>query len=198
MLVEEGTAFRPDKRMREYLERAEIEAPGCVPRPEVYARLLAVYLYEEDLCSAKFLWKRIPETVKNDGGEELAGLWDIGKALWTRDLPAVYAAIDARQWSSNVSAIVTAIKDRVRERAIELVGEAYTSIKVSDFAQMVGCPATTDSAQEGAAELARSVGWTVTDEGMVCPVRKVAPVAPSLAAEQQLDKLTDFVAFLEK
>ena len=86
----------------------------------------------------------------------------------------------------------------MRERAIELVGEAYTSIKVSDFAQMVGCPATTDSAQEGAAELARSVGWTVTDEGMVCPVRKVAPVAPSLAAEQQLDKLTDFVAFLEK
>ena len=83
-----------------------------MPRPEVYARLLAVYLYEEDLCSAKFLWKRIPETVKNDGGdgEELASLWDIGRALWTRDLPAVYAAIDARQWSSNVTAIVTAIK----------------------------------------------------------------------------------------
>ena len=71
----------------------------------------------------------------------------------------------------------------------------------SDFAQMVGCPATAAVAEGGggaAAQLARSVGWTVTDEGMVCPVRKVAPVAPSLAAEQQLDKLTDFVAFLEK
>ena len=92
----------------------------------------------------------------------------------------------------------------MRERAIELVGEAYTSIKVSDFAQMVGCPcpATAAVAEGGgggaAAQLARSVGWTVTDEGIVCPVRKVAPAAPSLAAEQQLDKLIDFVAFLEK
>ena len=82
-----------------------------MPGPEVYARLLAIYLYENDLCSAKFLWKRIPETLKNEGsGSELARVWDIGKALWTRDVPQVFSVIEEGQWSDNVTAIVAAIK----------------------------------------------------------------------------------------
>ena len=64
MVVEEGKPFKPDQKMREHLERAEIEAPGCVPGCEVYARLLAVYIFDDDLCSAKFLWKRIPGTAR--------------------------------------------------------------------------------------------------------------------------------------
>ena len=63
MVVEEGKPFKPDQKMREHLERAEIEAPGCVPGCEVYARLLAVYIFDDDLCSAKFLWKRIPGVI---------------------------------------------------------------------------------------------------------------------------------------
>jgi len=196
MLVEEGAPFKPDQKMREHLEKAEIEAPGCVPGPEVYARLLAIYLYENDLCSAKFLWKRIPETLKNEGsGSELARVWDIGKALWTRDVPQVFRVIEEGQWSDNVTAIVAAIKDRVRQQSLDLVGNAYTSIKVSDFSRLVGCPNEAE-----AVTLALSQpGWTLDpDKVHICPERKKAPTIPTPAAEDQLDQLTQFVAFLEK
>jgi len=198
MLVEEGTPFKPDQKMREHLEKAEIEAPGCVPGPEVYARLLAVYLYENDLCSAKFLWKRIPETLKGIPGSEdseLAKIWDIGKALWTRDMPKVFKVIEEGRWSDNVSAIVAAIKDRVRQQSLDLVGSAYTSIKVSDFSRLVGCPIEAEAVTLALAQ----PGWTLdSDKTHICPERKKAPTIPTPAAEEQLDQLTQFVAFLEK
>ena len=77
----------------------------------------------------------IAETLKNAGDTEISKVWEIGKALWVKDLPKVYEIIRSNQWSDNVSAIVEAIKSRVQERSIELVGSAYTSIKVSDFRQ---------------------------------------------------------------
>ncbi len=36
-------------RLREKLEKMEIDSPGCVVPFEVYGQLLAVYLYENDL-----------------------------------------------------------------------------------------------------------------------------------------------------
>ena len=36
-------------KLREKLERMEIESPGCVVPFEVYGQLLAVYLYDNDL-----------------------------------------------------------------------------------------------------------------------------------------------------
>lgn len=96
----------------------------------MYARLLAVYLYEDDLPSAKFLWKRIPPALKEPspavaGGRQgaqphqrrddlahLAKVWEVGKALWSKDPSAVYAAIDAAQWSPDVAPIMQAIKGK--------------------------------------------------------------------------------------
>jgi hypothetical protein len=36
-------------RLREKLEKMEVESPGCVVPFEVYGQLLAVYLYDNDL-----------------------------------------------------------------------------------------------------------------------------------------------------
>ena len=36
-------------KLREKLEKMEIESPGCVVPFEVYGQLLAVYLYDNDL-----------------------------------------------------------------------------------------------------------------------------------------------------
>ena len=43
----EGPVVHP--KLREKLEKMEIESPGCVVPFEVYGQLLAVYLYDNDL-----------------------------------------------------------------------------------------------------------------------------------------------------
>ena len=43
----EGPAVHP--KLREKLEKMEIESPGCVVPFEVYGQLLAVYLHDNDL-----------------------------------------------------------------------------------------------------------------------------------------------------
>ena len=43
----EGPTVHP--KLREKLEKMEIESPGCVVPFEVYGQLLAVYLYDNDL-----------------------------------------------------------------------------------------------------------------------------------------------------
>ena len=59
-------------------------------------------------CAAKFLWKRIPESIKKEH-TELKKIWEVGVALWNRDFPAAYNALD-QQWSESVKTIMKAVK----------------------------------------------------------------------------------------
>ena len=59
-------------------------------------------------CAAKFLWKRIPDNIKSDH-PELTKIWDVGVALWSRNLPNVYSALD-QTWSEGVANIMAAVK----------------------------------------------------------------------------------------
>ena len=105
----------------------------------------------------------------------------------------------------------------VRDRSLELIGRAYTSITVSDFSRYVGLPEA-----EAASLAAEQPGWEVTDrapsvnknsgiqsassfgddakigEKMICPMRRKPLEYKTVLAEKQLAQLTDFVAFLEK
>ena len=56
----------------------------------------------------EFLWKRIPENVKADH-PELQKIWAVGTALWERNLPGAYAALN-QTWSEGVSTIMKAVK----------------------------------------------------------------------------------------
>lgn len=78
----------------------------------MYAKLLAVYLYEDDLCSAKFLWKRIPEQARNECAD-LSPIWDVGKAMWNGKLSEVFKSIDDYEWSANVADIMKAVKGKI-------------------------------------------------------------------------------------
>lgn len=180
-----------DKFLQE-LEKAELEAPGGVASPQIYAQLLAVYLYQNDLCNAKYLWKRIPADLKS-GNRELGQIWMVGQRMWQRDWPAVHVALNA-EWSEDVSDIMAALKDNVRERAIILISRAYSSLGLTVFASMTGL--TLEEARRVAIER----GWVV-DGTMVQPC-KIQKEESNLAhevclTEDQLYKLTQFVSFLE-
>ncbi|XP_030890011.1 COP9 signalosome complex subunit 8 isoform X2 [Leptonychotes weddellii] len=98
--------------------------------------------------------------------------------------------------------------DATRRRAFALVSQAYTSIIADDFAAFVGLPV--EEAVKGILEQ----GWQAdSTTRMVMPKKPVAgaldvsfnrfiplsepaPVPP-IPNEQQLARLTDYVAFLE-
>lgn len=181
MVVEDFNALAED------LEKQELDAPGGVAAPQLYAKLLAIYLLQYDLCNAKFLWKRVPTSCKTTL-PELAFIWGVGKAMWQRDFPAVYKALQATQWSENVSPIMTALHNEVRKRAEKLVCLAYTSLSVSTAAGLMGY--TPDEV------VAQHKDWIVESQ-MIMPIRLPQSPVQVTSSEEQLSKLTEFVSFLE-
>jgi len=95
----------------EALERREQETGGAEGLgAEGYCKLLASYLLDEELCHAKFLWKRMHvETKKNP---EVAALYVVAQKLWHRDFTGFFAAATAFQWQPSIAPIVTQLIGR--------------------------------------------------------------------------------------
>uniref|UniRef100_A0A8C6M9M6 COP9 signalosome complex subunit 8 n=1 Tax=Nothobranchius furzeri TaxID=105023 RepID=A0A8C6M9M6_NOTFU len=153
-------------KLLEQSEAQELEAPGGVATPQVYAQLLA--------------------------NPELAAIWAVGQHIWQRDFPGIYTAIAAHQWSENILPVMEALRESTRQRAYSLVAQAYTSIAVEDFAAFVGY--SVDEAVKGVL----SQGWQADPTTrMVMPKKPDPPPVALVPNEQQLARLTDYVAFLE-
>ncbi|XP_017775257.1 PREDICTED: COP9 signalosome complex subunit 8 [Nicrophorus vespilloides] len=178
-------------KLAEELERQELEAPNGVATTQVYEQLLAIYLYQNDLCNAKCLWKRIPANIKSSTAE-LGQIWAVGQHMWKREFPQIYKALTAVKWSDIVAEIMKHVQDKVRLRAVDLISHAYSSITLETVAQMTGL--TVEVA--GAACIEK--GWHIeADTRMVHPVRPSPEPSGHISSEDQLYKLTDFVSFLE-
>ncbi|NWX90478.1 CSN8 protein, partial [Nothoprocta ornata] len=206
VMAESAFSFR---RLLEQCETQELEAPGGIATPLVYGQLLALYLLHNDMNNARYLWKRIPPAIKS-ANAELGAVWSVGQRIWQRDFPGIYTTISAHQWSETIQPIMEALRDATRRRAFGLVSQAYTSIVADDFAAFVGLPV--EEAVKGVLEQ----GWQAdSSTRMVMPKKpgtdlfsyfhlccvfvffvEPAPVPP-IPNEQQLARLTDYVAFLE-
>ncbi|CAG9814068.1 unnamed protein product [Phaedon cochleariae] len=178
-------------KLAEDLEKQELEAPNAEPPPQVYEQLLAIYLYQNDLCNAKYLWKRIPPNIKSSN-PELGHIWAVGQAMWNRDFSAIYRALNAVTWSESIAEIMKLVQDVIRTRAVDLISQAYSSITLDTVSAMTGLspdiciPACTER------------GWKFEpDTKMVHPVRQNIEHIGQTSSEDQLYKLTDFVSFLE-
>uniref|UniRef100_A0A023FV03 COP9 signalosome complex subunit 8 n=1 Tax=Amblyomma parvum TaxID=251391 RepID=A0A023FV03_AMBPA len=192
-LVVDGSG---DARLREYsklatdLEQQELEAADGVASPQTYGQLLAIYLLQNDLPNAKFLWKRIPQEIKQSH-PELGNIWKVGQALWYKDFPAIYTGL-AQEWPDDIKPIMQELGERTRRRALTLVAKAYSSISLDDASSFLGVP------KADLAAVVCPLGWVVdVASGMVLPKYTAARHEDSTPSEEQLAKLTDFVAFLE-
>ncbi|CAL8091803.1 unnamed protein product [Orchesella dallaii] len=170
------------------LEQRELENGPDGIRVEGYTELLTYYLLQDELCNAKFLWKRVPSNMKQNA--EIDAVWNVGKRLWTKDMPGFYEAASAFQWSAPIAPIMNQLKETVREKTIRLIGRAYSSIKPQDIATMLGI--TLPEVET----LVNSRAWKVVD-GMIEPTECVSEDVPISSSEEQIGKLTDYVAFLE-
>uniref|UniRef100_A0A8C3U6H7 COP9 signalosome complex subunit 8 n=1 Tax=Catharus ustulatus TaxID=91951 RepID=A0A8C3U6H7_CATUS len=191
-------------KTRDNWER-EQKAPGGIATPLVYGQLLALYLLHNDMNNARYLWKRIPPAIKS-ANAELGAVWSVGQRIWQRDFPGIYTAISAHQWSETIQPIMEALRDATRRRAFGLVSQAYTSIVADDFAAFVGLPV--EEAVKGVLEqgwqadfatrmvMPKKPGVLEASFNRFIPSSEPVPVPP-IPNEQQLARLTDYVAFLE-
>ncbi|RUS82347.1 hypothetical protein EGW08_009900 [Elysia chlorotica] len=172
------------------LERQELENGNSPCTATQYSQLLALYLLQCDLCNAKFLWKRIPQTVKQ-GCAELSSIWAVGQKMWLKDFTGTYEALQ-KDWSEDVKVIMTSLQNCVRKRALRLVRLAYSSIGADDFATFVGMPV------DKAIQAAQSEGWEVDLQNrIITPEKLEPPPAPTIMSDQHLSVLTDYVTFME-
>ena len=178
------------KELGEQLELEEIESPGGIADPHIYSQLLAIYLLEDNLTSAKFLWKRIPLIVKRSHAE-ISQVWDVGLKLWQRDFKGVHQYLQ-KEWSDPLKPIMAALSDAIRKRALLLVQRAYSSISVDNLAGLLGM-----SVRE-AIDAVVAEGWRADpDTRMVVPKLAVPMELAAVPSERQLARLTDFATFLE-
>ncbi|TNN53543.1 COP9 signalosome complex subunit 8 [Liparis tanakae] len=142
-------------KLLEQCEAQEIEAPGGVATPQVYAQLLSLYLLHNDMNNGRYLWKRIPQAIKS-ANPELPSIWAVGQRIWQRDFPGIYTTIAAFQWSENILPVMEALRGVVTQ------------------------------------------GWQADPATrMVMPKKPDPPPVSLVPNEQQLARLTDYVAFLE-
>ncbi|XP_060978524.1 COP9 signalosome complex subunit 8 isoform X3 [Dama dama] len=159
------------KKLLDQCENQELEAPGGIATPPVYGQLLALYLLHNDMNNARYLWKRIPPAIKS-ANSELGAIWSVGQRIWQRDFPGIYSTINAHQWSEAVQPIMEALRG-----ILEQGWQADSTTRMVMPKKPVA----------GALDVSFN---------RFIPVSEPAPVPP-IPNEQQLARLTDYVAFLE-
>uniref|UniRef100_A0A182J4N1 CSN8/PSMD8/EIF3K domain-containing protein n=1 Tax=Anopheles atroparvus TaxID=41427 RepID=A0A182J4N1_ANOAO len=174
------------------LEKQELEAPSGIVSIQLYSELFAAYLYQNDLASARFLWKRIPQNMKA-GHSELEQMYKVYVSLWNNDTAGFYKAIN-HDWSKHVSELMFELKEKIQQETISLIGRAYSSIFENVFAEMTN--QTTDMVED----TCKGLNWEIVDGAhprLIIPKRTIEEKPIVVSSEDQLQRLTDFVSFLE-
>ncbi|URD88163.1 peroxidase [Musa troglodytarum] len=148
------------------------------------------HIFANDLNSARFLWKSIPQGFK-ESKPELVAAWRIGQCLWTRDYAGVYDAIRGFEWSPEVAGLVAAFSENYTKKMFQLLSSAYSTIGVADVAHFLGM------SEDEATNYALQHGWTMDSPSKMLTVKK-----PRIITEQKLDpsrlqRLTEYVFHLE-
>ncbi|CAH0520335.1 unnamed protein product [Peronospora belbahrii] len=189
------------QKLKNVSEELELVAAAATPlvqatalSPEFYASYLLLVLLSRNLNDARFLWKRIAIETK-ERSEELQNVWEIGKALWKRNLAAAYGAMDY-DWSPLLQGLVESLKTSTRENTAELLCLAYSSISITDVALALGF-----ARHEDALHYCLSLNWNVSEEDQLVWPKSMASVRRSHAAGvdlAQLDTLSKMVLHLEQ
>jgi len=167
-------------------EEYELE-PSDVPNYGVH---LLSYYFVGDMDNARFLWKRIPISVKSTKPEFLA-IWKIGQALWGKKYADIYATTNSFTWTEPHKTLIGLFLDSFREKTFNLISRAYTAISLSDASVYLGLPS------ELILKSASERGW-----GFDKSTNILSPVAITQLKEQstsltQLQQLTDYFCYLE-
>eukprot|EP01103_Thecamoeba_quadrilineata_P008209 TRINITY_DN17976_c0_g1_i1.p1 TRINITY_DN17976_c0_g1~~TRINITY_DN17976_c0_g1_i1.p1 ORF type:complete len:206 (-),score=28.15 TRINITY_DN17976_c0_g1_i1:109-693(-) len=174
------------KRIAEICEEYELESRS-VP---FYGVHLIVYLIQNNSINARFLWKRIPNEVKQSE-PELAAIWKIGTHMWTRNYSEVYKSFVRYQWSHLHTPLIAALAEAFRNRTLQLISNAYSTISVVSAAELFGL------SNEEAIKIAQANHWEYdpTSNSLKCNAVDTPKIQQT--GIDQLGQLAGYVMFLE-
>ncbi|AQK43691.1 COP9 signalosome complex subunit 8-like [Zea mays] len=155
-----------------------------------YSVHLLAHLYINDLNSARFFWKSLPQEVK-DTRPELAAVWRIGQCLWNRDYAGVNTAAQGFEWGPDLTEFITAFLESYRQRIFKLLTSAYSTISVADVAHFMGM------SEEDATNYAVQIGWSLGAATKMLTVKKPKAQINQKLDASKLQRLTECVFHLE-
>ncbi|XP_047969412.1 COP9 signalosome complex subunit 8-like [Salvia hispanica] len=155
-----------------------------------YAIHLIGHIYINDINSARFLWKKIPLSVK-ESQPEVSAAWKIGQRLWIKDYASVHEAIREFIWSPQCQGIMTAFSEMYTKRMFELLQSAYSTISIQDTALFLGMN------EDDAKNYVVQHGWTVDPASRMLTVKKQTVVNEQKLDHSKLQRLTEYVFHLE-
>lgn len=158
------------------------------------------YVNTTSSTSAKFLWKRIPDEVKEENGE-LSIIWTVGKMMWKKNYAEIYRVINScPTWPNHLKNIMNLIFESTRERVTNLILRAYSSISIADASRLLGL------SLEDTLSLANKLNWTYEEQTGYLLIKKEGATSKDSSnnavlgldnGAELLDKLTDYIMFLE-
>jgi COP9 signalosome complex subunit 8 len=155
-----------------------------------YAVHLLAHLYLNDLNSARFFWKSLPQEVKG-ARPELAAIWRIGQCLWNRDYAGVYTAAQGFEWGPDIADFIAAFLESYRQRIFQLLTSAYSTITVADVAHFMGM------SEEDSTNYAVQNGWSLDAGTKMLTVKKPKAQTNQKLDASKLQRLTECVFHLE-
>ncbi|VAH47771.1 unnamed protein product [Triticum turgidum subsp. durum] len=168
----------------------QVASRGVATDDWPYAVHLLAHLYLNDLNSARFLWKTVPQEVK-EAHPELGAIWKIGQCLWNRDYAGVYTSAQGFEWGPEIADFVAGFLESYRKRIFELLTSAYTTISIADVAHFMGM------SEEDATNYAVQNGWSLDVATKMLTVRKQKPQTNQKLDASKLQRLTECVFHLE-
>ncbi|KAK9845430.1 hypothetical protein WJX81_006269 [Elliptochloris bilobata] len=148
------------------------------------------HLYNYDLPDARYVWKRLPDVLKQERVVTMA--FQLLQAMWNKDYQGVWQALNRQDWGAEVAPLAAALAEKVRAYNAELITRAYSSIAPSKAAALLGLP------EAQAVELAERAGWGRRDvsSGLIT-VTRPAGGSDERVTSEHLARLTQYVTHLE-
>eukprot|EP00927_Polykrikos_kofoidii_P021846 TRINITY_DN20563_c0_g1_i1.p1 TRINITY_DN20563_c0_g1~~TRINITY_DN20563_c0_g1_i1.p1 ORF type:complete len:247 (+),score=54.61 TRINITY_DN20563_c0_g1_i1:155-895(+) len=157
----------------------------------LYAAHLLAYLLDGQLNNARFLWKRTPPAVQQVAQAAMAH--EALVARWHRRHAEYFAKLEASgSWDSGLLPLVEEVAKRGRKHLFDKLGDAYKMISSDRISDMLRLDA---SAVLAACD---HRGWSVDEFGNVSPVPVKADEDLMQMGEAQLQKLAEYVSYLEQ
>eukprot|EP01083_Nonionella_stella_P187874 691344_1 len=98
---------------------------------QAYHFQLLIYLVQDELSLAKYLFKRVPKEVREK--ESFKAIWDVGCSQWKSQHNEVYAKIKNGKWAPILKPLFGRLAVNYRAKQVELVSKSYTSITIKEL-----------------------------------------------------------------
>ena len=98
-----------------------------------YSTYMILFLLVGDINGARFLWKRISNSIK-ESNSDLVSLWSIGALLWEQNFHGLQKLFNVT-WSTSLQPLVHELKSRLQVRQMELYEQSYSMISLANVSE---------------------------------------------------------------